>query len=184
MKHLRRVCYWLILLSAVGTAVVMAWINRDLHRALASYQGMHLLSPDTCKLIAADLQSADAGRIGVWKAYFQRVAEGNRNMQDGDLPADEVLGIYFREYRSKEMPARSNRFARLVSAVMGKQDTEGLSTNDLITYIGQPDATSTVLGYRMLQYRYNLLGTNILVSMRASNGWVSTFEFQFEPTRR
>jgi hypothetical protein len=166
----------------LSIAALLAYINHDLKRALASYEGMHLLSPDTCKEIAGDLNSSDPARLERWKTYFRRVADGKSDAKDGNLPIRDVVDIYYRQYLTTEQPARSNRFCQLLSALMSEQDSEGLKVQDLAHYLGQADTTSNGPGTnKSLRYRFDRTGTNAVVIVETRGDQVVGFDFEVDP---
>lgn len=168
MKRKAKILGLVTLLLLLGVSV---WINIDLIKSgtalseMLSKKGTIILSPDLTQMLLSDLKTGDKDRMEQWHSYLYQLGGYDTNA----IVASTGLNETFALYKSKEKPGRSNYFNRLVWDLKMKQETTPLTKQELLGFLGPPDAIMEGSGRQTLQYEYWWAGRHCVSSAVVSN---------------
>jgi len=164
--------------------VMTKMANRSLSGLVRFYQTQVVLSTNDCKQLSADLASGNPVRLGIWKLYFHRAAEGRVKSGRPPVELQDVLGVYSEHYTAHEKPARSNYFGALLLALAQKQHSDGATVGEVVGFLGAPDETSNSLRGEVMLYRFNASGQKVVGLVEEEKGAVRAIDIQLEPPSR
>jgi hypothetical protein len=172
----------LVLAAAVYIVIYEALMtkmaNRGLNEQVRFYEGQLVLSTNDCKQLSTDLESANPIRLAIWRTYFDYAAQGKITSGRPDLKFRDMLSVYNDQYKSHEKPARSNYFGMLLTALAEQQQRDGITVNELIGYLGEPDETSDSPGGKVMLYRFSASGRNAVGLVEAQKDAVSVINIK------
>jgi hypothetical protein len=159
------------------TLCIMLYRDNSRLSALLSQEQFGQLSPDVRNLIVSDLRSSNLARIAPWESYFSHTLDLESNLHDSRMDLKALVQLY----SSHEQTGRSNHFADLLVALSSKQQTMGLTTHELITYLGNPDATQDVSLGKIFIYHFSSYGRPAIAQIRATNDTILRVGFNILP---
>jgi len=105
---------------------------------LSHYHNTVTLSFDDCKRLREDLESKDPARLEDWRLYFEGFAAFKEAGKGTDATFEDLLtAIGLVSIRHAQIT-----FFHLVGALSNKRESEGLSVDALLAFLGQPDESS------------------------------------------
>jgi hypothetical protein len=149
---------------------VSAHVRKNRLLEVLTQKGTVVLLPGVTEALLSDLRSGDADRVRQWHGYIHMCAGSDSNLVMQTPTVQDAFALYI----SKEWPARSNHFNRLVFAL--NQQSSLLSRDALLGYLGDPDFTSGGPDGQVLQYEYQFYGKDCLASAVVSNDVVIRIE--------
>jgi hypothetical protein len=157
----------LLLLCASLYLNVFLYRNHSALDRLYSQKGTVVLTPSLTEDLISALETQDPTVLQSWRAFLK---------QSVALESASVWTVGVQEafdlYRLNESPRRSNYFARLVFELNLKQQTNSLSKQALVNYLGQPDVSEGDSNDEVLTYVYNYAETDSKVFFSLSNNIV------------
>lgn len=165
-------CGILMFASSIILNVELFRANRVLVNTVNEQRGG--LTKDECSLLLQDFASTNADRVAAWKDYFNHSAALERS------GAKDIDALY-KLYTSMESPKRSDYFYDMFLALCAKQQTEGLTKEGLVHYLGAPDQVNGSPNDQFLEYHFASYGRKCIAFVKVRSGIVDAMNFNVAP---